>query len=227
MSKTRVDFDKYTSAYSKLLREKTKFFSRSDDYFSQYKVSILKDLVQGDLKSLHEFGCGIGRNFPYISKAFPNTEISGSDISDASIQIAKINNPNVKFINECQISKNCNLYDLIFVAGVFHHIPIDERLNVMKSLYKKVNVGGSIVIFEHNPFNPITKRIVRDCPYDADALLLKPKELIHYVSSSGFHFESFEYCLFFPPFMRIGMNIERMLGKIPLGGQYWVKAVRI
>ena len=35
---------------------------------------------------------------------------------------------------------------------------------------------GQLIIFEHNPLNPITRKIVKECEYDEDAILLTPKK---------------------------------------------------
>ena len=32
---------------------------------------------------------------------------------------------------------------------------------------------GNIFITEHNPYNPVTRKIVSECAYDKDAILLK------------------------------------------------------
>ena len=36
----------------------------------------------------------------------------------------------------------------------------------MKTLFQRLVPGGIIVIFERNPFNPVTRKIVNTCPYD-------------------------------------------------------------
>ena len=57
----------------------------------------------------------------------------------------------------------------------------------MKTLYQRLAPGGAIVIFENNPFNPVTRKIVNDCPYDKDAILLKPSKLKTLLIDAGLH----------------------------------------
>lgn len=219
--KNRVDFDNYTDDYNQLLKEKTGFFSKSDAYFASYKIELVKSRLSKPVSRILEFGCGIGRNIPFIREVFPNSYIVGSDISRASLDIARQSQPEVMFIAEEDISE-IGQFDLIFVAGVYHHIPVGERGKTSDTLYGRLNVGGDLFVFEHNPYNPVTRRIVSNCPYDEDAVLLKPKELRMHLKGAGFTSPHTEYCLFIPPSMSKLAWLERRLGWFPMGGQYFV-----
>lgn len=225
-SKNKVNFDDYIENYNTLLRESTNFFSESEVYFAKYKVDILSRESPHPVKRLLEYGCGIGRNIPFLRAAFPGAIISGSDISEASLEIASKENPGVEFFKEGSKCDEDNLYEVIFVAGVFHHIPLKERADVMKVLFGRLAPGGILMIFEHNPFNPITKKIVNNCPYDEDAVLLRPSELKDLLRGAGFYSFARSYCLFFPPSLSVLLSLESKLGWLPLGGQYWIKATR-
>jgi SAM-dependent methyltransferase len=226
MNKPKVDFDDYTDNYNSLLRESTGFFTESEAYFAKYKVDILRREVPPTTKRLLEYGCGIGRNIPFLRAAFPEATIAGSDISAASLEIARKENPGVEFFLEQADTNVAEPYEVIFIAGVFHHIPVRERASVMKALYQRLAPGGTIVIFEHNPFNPVTRKIVNDCPYDKDAVLLKPSNLKTLLIDAGLPVRRSAYCLFVPPSLSVLLPLEAKLGWLPLGGQYWVKATR-
>ncbi len=226
MKKTKVDFDDYINNYNSLLRGNTSFFSDNETYFARYKVDIVCREVSGVTKRLLEYGCGIGRNIPFLRSAFPDATIVGSDISKASLEYARMDNPGIDFFVEDDDTVTSETYDLIFIAGVFHHIPLEQRLPVMKILYRRLSIGGTIIIFEHNPFNPVTRKLVNNCPYDSDALLLKPSELKLLLTSAGLSFNRSAYCLFVPPSLSALLPLETKLGWLPLGGQYWVMAKR-
>jgi len=226
MNKPKVDFDDYTDNYNSLLRESTGFFTENEAYFAKYKVDILRREVPPTTKRLLEYGCGIGRNIPFLRAAFPEATIAGSDISAASLEIARKENPGVEFFLEQADTNVAEPYEVIFIAGVFHHIPVRERASVMKALYQRLAPGGTIVIFEHNPFNPVTRKIVNDCPYDKDAVLLKPSNLKTLLIDAGLPVRRSAYCLFVPPSLSVLLPLEAKLGWLPLGGQYWVKATR-
>jgi SAM-dependent methyltransferase len=227
MKKPKVDFDDYTGNYNELLRESTDFFSPSEEYFARYKVDILRKQVPEGARRILEYGCGIGRNIPFLREAFPDAQILGSDISAASLEIARQSNPGVDFFLEQVNGNDQGTFDVIFVAGVFHHIPPRERPAAMSMLYRRLSPGGVVVIFEHNPYNPVTRRIVNTCPYDEDAVLLRPVTLRGLLSGASLRMEKSEYCLFIPPSLSALLPLESKLGWLPLGGQYWVKAIKL
>jgi SAM-dependent methyltransferase len=222
----KVNFDDYTEKYDQLLKEGTNFFSTNEGYFAWYKVDIVRRQVNTNINSLLEFGCGIGRNIPFLRQTFPNAVIVGSDISQASLEIAKINNPGVEFLSRIENIESVRLFDVIFVAGVFHHIPVAQREDVLRTLFSRLSPGGFLFVFEHNPYNPVTCRIVSNCPYDADADLLKPSDLRHILEQTSFTIVNMAYCLFVPSRLSMLVRLEGKLGWFPLGGQYWVQARR-
>jgi len=222
----KVDFDDYTENYNQLLKDSTSFFSPNEAYFAKYKIDIVKKQFLKPASKILEYGCGIGRNIPFLKKAFPNAEVSGSDISIASIDIARQENIGVDFFIEYEDINMNEVFDIIFVAGVFHHIPINQRLDVAKILLNRLAPKGRLFVFEHNPYNPVTQRIVNNCPYDEDAVLLKPKELTMILCEAGFEVERKSYCLFFPPLLSKISQLENKIGWLPLGGQYWIEARR-
>lgn len=219
-----VDFDQYTDNYNDLLKENTQFFSPNEEYFAKYKVEVVKNKTQNRIENILEYGCGIGRNMPFLSNAFPHAHILGSDISAASIEMAKKENPGINFFCEGTDPLPNTKFDLIFIAGVFHHIPPKQRDEVLKNLSNRLSSDGTVFIFEHNPYNPITRRIVNSCPYDADAVLLKPSELKERLVRAQYSIVANGYCLFIPPRFKQLTKLESCLGWLPLGGQYWIQA---
>lgn len=222
----KVDFDDYTDNYNQLLRESTGFFSASEEYFARYKIELVRKLVHRSPTRILEYGCGIGRNIPFLHAAFPDAHIEGSDISAASLEIARRDNPEINFFVEKDGGPQGEPVDLIFVAGVFHHIPVAQRAEVTRKLFNRLTPGGELFVFEHNPFNPVTRRIVDNCPYDEDAVLLKPTELKSLIKGASLNVEGAGYCLFVPPKLSALTWMENVLGWLPLGGQYWVRGLR-
>jgi SAM-dependent methyltransferase len=222
----KVDFDDYTDNYNDLLRESTGFFSASEEYFARYKIELVRKLVKRSPNRILEYGCGIGRNIPFLRAAFPDAHIEGSDISAASLEIARRENPEVNFFVEQEGMRASPPVDLVFVAGVFHHIPVVQRASVTRTIFNRLNPGGELFVFEHNPYNPVTRRIVDNCPYDEDAVLLKPAELKSLIEGASLDVDGSGYCLFVPPKLSALTWLESVLGWLPLGGQYWVRGMR-
>jgi SAM-dependent methyltransferase len=221
----KIDFDDYSANYDALLHESTKLYAEDSEYFARYKVDLIKGATRHPVRRILEYGCGTGRNIAYLQTAFPDAEIVGTDVSAASLDVARAANPKARFEVEDE-GLDPGTFDLIFVASVFHHIPPTERPTVMRTLARRLAPGGSIDIFEHNPFNPVTRRIVSTCPFDADAVLLKPGELRTLFREAGLDLKRQSYCLFVPPKLSWLLPLEKHLGWLPLGGQYWISAAQ-
>lgn len=224
----KIDFDEYADVYDKVMEEDLKFFGEENSYFAEYKVKILKELLDENPVNLLEYGCGIGRNIRFFKTYFPDSNIEGCDISDKSLKIAREENPEIKFslINDDFINANVNKYDVIFISCVFHHIAPELRNEVIKNIYQILKSGGNLFIFEHNPYNPVTLKIVKDCIWDKDAILLKPKETRELIKYVNLNEKTFNYTLFFPSQLKGLRFLEKYLTKIPMGGQYFVRAVK-
>ena len=50
--------------------------------------------------------------------------------------------------------------------------------------------------------NPVTRKIVSECAYDKDAILLKKSNLVNLLKSNDFKDFNTGYCLFFPEFLK-------------------------
>ena len=221
-----VNFDDYAHEYNQLLQKQLNFFDKDTQYFAEYKVALIKEYC-GRFSSgrVLEYGCGVGRNLPFFSQIFPQAELFGCDVSAAGLEQARQSNPGVKFFLVDGASQDLpGAFDLIFVAGVFHHIDEEKRLPVMQRLSQWLNVTGKIFIFEHNPFNPLTRYLVKTCPFDKGVKLLGPSSLGKLCKSSGLEVKVQRYTLFFPGSLKFLRPGERHLGWLPLGGQYFVCA---
>jgi hypothetical protein len=82
--------------------------------------------------------------------------------------------------------------------------------------------GGLVAIYEHNPWNPLTRKAVRDCPYDEDAELLSRRQATRLLDASGLERLESAYIIFFPKEGPRLSRIERSLRPLPLGAQYYV-----
>jgi hypothetical protein len=85
---------------------------------------------------------------------------------------------------------------------------------------------GLVAIFEHNPWNPLTRRAVAGCEFDKDAVLLTRRETERLLGGSAIADVQGSYILFFTRESTLLSRIERRLGRIPLGAQYVVSGQR-
>lgn len=222
----KVNFDDYAGDYERILKEQLGFFDGQTEYFSEYKVHILKQYISKSPERILEYGCGIGRNLKFIQEGFPDAMLFACDISEKSLSIAARENPSVKYylLGKDNIKEK---FDMIFVALVFHHINPKNRLNVLKEIKEMLSGYGDLFIFEHNPYNPVTRHLVNICPFDTDAILLKKREMEKLLVTAGFKLKMGKYALYFPSALKKLRFMEPFLGFLPLGGQYFIKAAHI
>jgi hypothetical protein len=88
--------------------------------------------------------------------------------------------------------------------------------------HERLRTGGRLFVFEHNPYNPVTRHLVNTCPFDADAVLLTRAETVALLKTAGLEPSAAAYCLFFPRLLAGLRPLETWLGWLPLGGQYFV-----
>lgn len=215
----KIDFDDIAADYDEMISNQLKFFDKEVGYFAEYKTRLVTHLVQQTPVNILDFGCGIGRNLESLKSSFPLASISGCDVSRESLKLAATNDfASLYHLGNDTIEET---FDLIFVSCVFHHIRPSESSGVTEDLYRMLKPGGDIVVFEHNPYNPLTRKIFRDSPIDADALMISMQCLEKLFLGHGFRSVSHGYTIFFPGFLKILRPLEVYLAWLPLGGQYY------
>ncbi|MCL4474255.1 MAG: class I SAM-dependent methyltransferase [Actinobacteria bacterium] len=214
------DFDRYSDNYQQELDRCLKISGDASGYFAEYKARYLEKRLSGDYSgNILDYGCGVGMLSAAMARYLPQARLNGYDISAASI--GKISNEiAAKGLFTDDISRVGGDYDLIVLSNVLHHIPSAERRMTIASLHERLSPAGLIVIFEHNPLNPLTRRVVDGCPFDKNAELLAPSEAVDYLLKAGFHISRRDYIVFFPGQLKWFRPLERFLGRLPLGAQY-------
>lgn len=218
----KVDFDNYADNYHEIMNNQLSSFEDDVSYFSEYKIIEIKKRIKTLPKKILDFGCGVGRNIEFIEKHFQNAELFGADISFRSIHQARKEIKNATFyeLGKDEINQK---FDLIFISNVFHHIAVNERQNVLKEqIIPLLSDNGHLIIFEHNPYNPVTRYLVATCPFDQDAVLLYKRELKKLLRKNNLTFIGEAYTLFFPSILKRLRPLEKHLKNIPLGGQYYI-----
>lgn len=229
------EFDDYAADYAEMLDASLALSGYGSGYFDEYKVremfSVISKSRQPDraLKILN-FGCGVGKCEQIVARYFPSSSIYSTDVSSESIRIARERNSALRNVTFA-VSDGITIpfegsYDLIFCAGVFHHIPHENRQSVLANLREKLAPGGRLFIFEHNPWNPLTRRIVASCPIDENAHLISRPVLAKLLEQTGFTGISGRFIVFFPRLFSFLHPLERLLGACPLGAQYYIMASR-
>ena len=75
---------------------------------------------------------------------------------------------------------------------------------------------------KHNPYNPLTRLVVRRCSFDQNAVLLSRGELARCFRAAGLTPVDRRFIMIFPSDQKAVSWAETALGQLPLGAQYYV-----
>jgi SAM-dependent methyltransferase len=223
-----LDFDKYTDSYRDAVEESIAFAGAGAARYIGAKARLLAELSRrwlGDstrLKAL-DVGCGPGETDAFLKGTF--SALDGVDVSTAMSERAAVRNPWASYSSYAEgepLPYDEAAFDLSFAVCVFHHVPIDQRRRLTAEMARVTRPDGLVVIFEHNPWNPLTRKAVRDCPFDEDAVLLSRGEAVGLLDSARLDPVESAYIIFFPQEGPRLSRVERRLRWVPLGAQYYV-----
>jgi SAM-dependent methyltransferase len=188
-------FDQYAAQYDALHQASIAASGESPVYFADYKVHCLQrlGLTAGD--PTLDYGCGIGNLTERLAPVL--RDVHGYDPSPKSIEVARSRAPSATFHHD-----HADIPDDHFacavLSGVLHHVPRTERRELLRTVRSKLAPGGFIAVFEHNPWNPLTRHAVATCPFDDDAVLLWPGEVKRLLGHAGYARIRLDYIMFFP-----------------------------
>lgn len=225
----RAEFDLLADEYHEQHKANVSITGEGPEYFAEYKIADLASLArEQSIATDHilDFGCGIGNSVPFFRKYFEQSEFLFGDVSARSIEIAQTRFPgNGRYvIVDEHIPLPTHSQDIVFSACVFHHIPHDEHQHWLAELRRVTKPGGLLVIYEHNPLNPLTVRAVNTCPLDVNAHLIRGSTMRKRALASGWEGPQVHYKLFFPSILRRLRPLERRLGWLGVGAQYRLTA---
>lgn len=219
----KPEFDQYANNYEEELRQSIPDVLVEDAYFAEYKIRhMARRVCNEDPLQILDYGCGIGRSLNLLAQQFPKAELWGFDVSEQSIDIARQRTERSNLTSNLA-ELPANSFDLILAANVFHHIPPDARLEAVEHCKRLLKKGGRLFLFEHNPFNPLTRLIFERCSYDQGATMLRRQEVLKLAAAAGLAAIRSDYTLFFPRQLSPFRPIEKFLGWLPLGAQYCVE----
>ncbi|MEP6908238.1 MAG: methyltransferase domain-containing protein [Pseudoxanthomonas sp.] len=227
-----AEFDQFADEYYEQHRTNIAITGESPEFFAEYKVKILSQLAAArspEPNRILDFGSGIGNSIAYFHQHMPGSQLSCADVSRRSLELAQQRFPDLAHqivIGDRRIPADDGTFDILFSACVFHHIPHDEHIDWLRELLRVARPGALLVVFEHNPLNPLTVRAVNTCAFDENARLLSARSLKARYRRAGWHQPRARYHLFFPHALAALRPLETYLSRIPFGAQYSVAATK-
>ncbi len=229
--RTFDDFDDFANDYRGIHSENIKLSGADSLYFAEHKILELKKFESDLPQQILDVGCGDGATEIFVRSHFPAWHTTAIDVSEKSLQQAKqreLSNVSFLWYNGREIPFEENSFDIVFVAAVLHHIDVSLHNVFLKEIYRVLKKGGRMYVFEHNPLNPATRYLVKTCVFDKNAHLLSYRYTHRLLRSSGFTLIQKKFILFFPRkgIFSFLLNLEKKLTWLPLGAQYYFRAVK-
>jgi SAM-dependent methyltransferase len=216
-------FDAYARDYERLHQESVSIAGEETDYFARYKVDCLARAGVAPGAKILDFGCGIGNTTVHLVEQF--TDVHAYEPSKLSAARAKERACAATVYDELSAVPK-GKFAVAVLSCVLHHVPLAERRSVMAQVLDALEPGGRLFVFEHNPWNPLTRRAVAVCPFDDDAILLWPGEQRRLLREAGFSDVSLDYIVFFPRALSFLRGLEPKLSWLPAGAQTMTRGTK-
>jgi len=225
---SHATFDEYAGDYEQALNKGVSLSGESPAYFAEKRVEYtalwLHALGVSAPRRVADFGCGVGNSTPHFRRHFPQAELLGLDVSDASIVRAReVHGDASKFLLLDE-ARGAGERDLVYCNGVFHHIAPGDRGEWALRVREMLMPGGFFAVWENNPWNPGTRMVMRRIPFDRDAIPLASGEARAMLVQSGFEIVGTRFRFYFPKMLSAFRPFERFGERVPLGAQYCVLA---
>ncbi|MBN8481198.1 MAG: class I SAM-dependent methyltransferase [Xanthomonadales bacterium] len=220
----------YPERYRDDVNRSIEFAGVDMDMFARGKVDDIADKLKShssvptQVARVLDIGCGIGTMHPMLRARVG--ELCGSDVSGEAIEEARHANPGIEYRTQSgtTLPFEDDTFDACTTVCVMHHVPQDEWGRFVAEAFRVTRPGGLFTVYEHNPINPLTRVAVWRCPFDHDAVLLRPRRTKELLRAAGFEIVESRY-LFFAPFDAAwARRIDDFLHWLPLGAQYVVCA---
>ena len=223
-------FDSYTESYKEIINRSARLSGERYEYFAELRLRLMQRELASrtgreDGFSILDFGCGIGETALIFRGIFPQSRLTGVDESGESLaKAASLDLAETRFAaaegNRLPLADE--EFDAVYSNGTFHHIPWDRHVDIMGELRRTVKPGGYLFIFENNPRNPLMMQAMNANPFDAGLKAIPPDLLISDGTRAGLSPAGTRFYFFFPRILKVLRPLEKYLGKVPYGAQYYV-----
>jgi SAM-dependent methyltransferase len=218
-------FDAVAQDYDVTVERSLAMFGREIDFFHRNKIHHLARVARHagiNLRSSRvlDIGCGTGAADRLLRPMV--SSLAGVDVSREMVAEARAAGCDIdhRVYDGGVLPFDPGTFDLAFAFNVMHHVPPTEWSRFADQMMTAVRPGGLCVIIEHNPRNPVTRRSVRNCPFDAEAVLVRPADVRRAFGSVEAESIARWYILFAPFGDRRAFQAEQCLSWLPFGGQY-------
>lgn len=219
------EFDRYRESYDHAVNRAIAFSGQKVEAFTRAKAQDLLRTITSHFNSpsqlkLLDVGCGIGNYHPFLAPVVGT--VSGVDVSSACIAKAQQRNPTVSYsvYDGDRLPYPDGKFDVTFCVCVVHHVPPDRWQPFVNEMRRVTRASGLIVVYEHNPKHPLTRKVVHDCEFDRDAVLLSMAQTRQLLTNAGCSDVATSSILTLPPLGGFVEKLDGLFGRLPFGSQY-------
>ena len=219
------EFDQYKESYDDAVNRAIAFSGQKVEAFTRAKAhdlvrTIASHFASPSKLSVLDVGCGIGNYHPFLAPVVGS--VSGVDVSSACIAKAQERNPTVSYsvYDGDRLPYQDHQFDVSFCICVIHHVPPNRWPEFANEMRRVTRPGGLIVVYEHNPKHPLTRKVVRDCEFDRDAVLLTMAQTRDLLAKAGCSDVATNSILTLPPVGGFIDKLDRFFANLPFGSQY-------
>jgi ubiquinone/menaquinone biosynthesis C-methylase UbiE len=121
------------------------------NYIDYHDNLRLNDLIRPKSNIL-DVGCSVGISTEFIKKEFENCNVEGLDLSPYFLSMAMLRNEekdlgiNYIHANAESIPKEDNYYDLITCNFLFHEVPKEDSIKILKEIKRVLAPNGILMI---------------------------------------------------------------------------------
>jgi SAM-dependent methyltransferase len=227
-----ADFDAFSETYGAAVQRSIDFCGQELEYFTRRKADLLLDLTGRHLglparATFLDVGCGVGETDELLAAHVGH--LHGVDVAGDAISRAARRNPAAEYrtYDGDVLPYTDRSVDVAFAICVTHHVEPSGRPRFFAELNRVVRPGGLVAVFEHNPFNPLTRVAVSRCEFDDGVELLTRKSVARLLTEAGLVPIEARYIIFTTSTHPRAIAMERTLRHVPFGAQHYVVARRV
>jgi SAM-dependent methyltransferase len=219
-----AEFDEYASSYEEEVWKGIGFARAEHAVYLEAKANVLLGLISRSgsptESSVLDVGCGVGSFTRQLVGGI--AELHGCDPSAEAVARASRDIPDATFaVSGKYLPYADGRFDAVCAVCVFHHVPPGDRRKLAREMARVAKPGALVVIFEHNPWNPLTRLVVRRIPFDSGAKLISAGQARGLLRAADLTAIGSRYIMFVPSVSRKAALAERGLGWLPAGAQYY------
>ena len=227
-----LDFNQAKNSYRASIDHSVAFTGADHAFFIAEKGRCLLKLAArhcpGAPVRILDVGCGHGFAHPMLTEA--GHAVTGVEIAEEVLCLARAANPGVAYLPyDGKILPFPDAsFDIVTAMCVVHHVPVPQWSAFLAELRRTLRPGGLMVIFEHNPLNPVVHYLFKYGfgGMDEGATMVGRRRLESLIAGAGCSQVRSAYILFTPFAGRFFRWLDRVLAWLPLGAQYMTSARR-